>query len=31
MFQVTRLFVAARVTTAQQHYLRTAALFGVAD
>ncbi|GEM_PF-2083210 len=31
MFQVTRLFVAARLATAHQQYLRTAALFGVAD
>ena len=31
MFQVTRLFVAARVATAQQQYLRAATLFGLAD
>jgi hypothetical protein len=31
MFQITRLFVAARVATAQQLYLRAAPLFGVAD
>lgn len=31
IFQVTRLFVAARVATAQQQYLRAATLFGLAD
>lgn len=31
MFQVTRLFVAARLATAHQQYLRAATLFGVAD
>jgi hypothetical protein len=31
MFQVTRLFVVARVATAQQQYLRAATLFGLAD
>jgi len=31
MFQVTRLFVAVRVATAQRQYLRAATLFGVAD
>jgi hypothetical protein len=31
IFQVTRLFVAARVVTAQQQYLRAATLFGLAD
>ena len=31
IFQVMRLFVAARVATAQQQYLRAATLFGLAD
>ncbi len=31
IFQVMRLFVAARVATAQQQYLRAALLFGLAD
>jgi hypothetical protein len=31
MFQVTRLFVAARVATAQEQYLRATTLFGLAD
>jgi hypothetical protein len=31
MFQVTRLFVAARLATVQQQYLRAAILFGLAD
>jgi len=31
IFQVTRLFVAARLATAQQQYQRAAMLFGLAD
>jgi len=31
IFQLTRLFVVARVATAQQQYLRAAMLFGLAD
>ena len=31
IFQVTRLFIAARLATAQQQYLRAATLFGLAD
>jgi hypothetical protein len=31
MFQITRIFVVARVATAQHQYLRAATLFGLAD